>query len=56
MKFPGFKHPITGVVVPLSALRSEESLGIGDFSDLVKLGRWSSDVGFSSRRLTGIIG
>jgi 4-alpha-glucanotransferase len=45
MVFPRFTHPITGVVVPVSALRSKESAGIGEFPDLVLLARWAADIG-----------
>ena len=31
----------TGVVVPLFSLRSKESVGIGEFLDLVPLGKWA---------------
>ncbi len=45
MKFPGFTHYLTGVLVPVAALRSDESCGIGEFADLPKLGRWCRQVG-----------
>ena len=45
MVFPRFTHPITGVVVPVSALRSKECAGIGEFPDLVLLARWAVDIG-----------
>jgi len=45
MKYPHFKHPVIGVVVPLSALKSRKSLGIGEFADLPMLGRWAASVG-----------
>lgn len=45
MQFPGFKHPITGIVVPLSALKSNKSVGIGEFADLPALGRWAASSG-----------
>lgn len=40
MKFPEFKHPVTGVVVPVSALKTDGSIGIGEFADLEILGSW----------------
>ncbi len=38
MKFPVFDHYVTGTAVPVSALRSSESRGIGEFADLVPFG------------------
>jgi 4-alpha-glucanotransferase len=43
MKFSGFSHYGTGVAVPVSALRTAKSFGIGEFSDLVLLGEWCRD-------------
>ncbi len=45
MQFSGFARHESGVILPVSALRSEKSLGIGEFSDLPLLGTWCSDVG-----------
>ncbi len=45
MKYPHFRHTVTGVVVPLSAIKSRKSLGIGEFADLPMLGRWAASVG-----------
>ena len=45
MQFPGFKHPLTGIVVPLSAVKSNKSVGIGEFTDLPALGRWAVSTG-----------
>lgn len=42
MQFPRFTHPVTGVVVPVSSLKSRDSIGIGEFADLVPLGRWAA--------------
>jgi len=41
LKYPFFNKKITGVVVPLPALKSRKSLGIGEFADLPLLGRWA---------------
>ena len=41
MQFPHFTHPVTGVVVPVSSLKSRDSVGIGEFADLVPFGRWA---------------
>ncbi len=45
MRFAAFDHPLTGVAVPVSALRSRTSCGVGEFPDLVALGAWASGVG-----------
>ena len=45
MQFPGFKHPLTGIVVPLLAVKSNKSVGIGEFADLPALGRWAVSTG-----------
>lgn len=36
----------TGLVVPVSSLRSAASLGVGEFADLPNLGAWARDAGF----------
>lgn len=45
MKFPGFSRYLSGLAVPVSALRSEKSFGIGEFVDLVPLGAWCREAG-----------
>ncbi len=45
MQFPRFNHPVTGLVVPVTSLKSRDSVGIGEFADLVSLGRWAVDCG-----------
>jgi 4-alpha-glucanotransferase len=45
MKFPPLDRFHTGVSVPVSALRTRESCGVGEFSDLVQFGRWCRGVG-----------
>lgn len=40
MEFPGFDHYYTGVLVPVAALRSEQSCGVGEFADLPDLAEW----------------
>jgi len=45
MKFGSQDHSYTGVSVPVSALRSKASCGIGEFSDLIKLGMWCKEIG-----------
>ncbi|MCX7786746.1 MAG: 4-alpha-glucanotransferase [Spirochaetes bacterium] len=44
MQFSGFSRYESGVILPVSALRSEKSLGIGEFADLPLLGSWCSEV------------
>lgn len=38
MEFPSFDYRLSGIAVPISALRSEAGCGIGEFLDLVPLG------------------
>ncbi len=45
MTFSGLTRYLTGVLVPVSALRSRESVGIGEFADLPDLARWCASVG-----------
>jgi 4-alpha-glucanotransferase len=45
MRFTATDHHLSGVSLPVSALRSEESCGTGDFYDLVALGEWCVDAG-----------
>ena len=45
MRFPELNHYLTGVLVPVSALRSSHSCGIGEFADLPQLGAWCREVG-----------
>jgi 4-alpha-glucanotransferase len=34
MQFPSFSHPVTGIAIPVGALRTSRSCGIGEFADL----------------------
>ncbi len=45
MTFPGLTKYLTGVLVPVSALRTGASLGIGEFADLPPLAGWCAEVG-----------
>ncbi|AFG36210.1 4-alpha-glucanotransferase [Spirochaeta africana] len=54
MKFPGFTHNLTGVAVPVSALRSPESLGCGEFADLLPLAEWCKQTGLEVIQLLPI--
>lgn len=45
MKFPGFDHRYTGILVPVAALRSQFSAGIGEFLDIVPLADWCRTTG-----------
>ncbi len=40
MKYPYSDRKVTGILVPLASLRSEETMGCGEFADLVALGEW----------------
>lgn len=45
MQFSGFSRYESGVILPVSALRSKNSFGIGEFADLPLLGAWCAEVG-----------
>lgn len=47
MKFHRDRKFITGIAVPVSALVSKESCGCGEFFDLLALGQWCKESGFS---------
>ena len=48
MTFPGLTRYLTGVLVPVSALRSQESVGVGEFADLPALADWCAGVGLDA--------
>lgn len=54
MAFPSLQTRLTGTAVPLSSLRSDSGLGIGEFPDLVALGRWCQSAGLSLIQLLPI--
>lgn len=45
MKFGAIDHPLTGVAVPIGALRSRAGCGVGEYPDLATLGAWAAGVG-----------
>ncbi len=45
MEYGPIEHFQTGVAAAVSALRTRDSLGCGEFLDLVELGRWCKSVG-----------
>ncbi|MFP4408643.1 MAG: 4-alpha-glucanotransferase, partial [Spirochaetaceae bacterium] len=45
MDFPYTGRRLTGVLVPLSALRSKSSYGVGEIPDLIDLARWAKQCG-----------
>lgn len=45
MKFPHVDHKLTGILVPVSALRSRAGAGVGEFADLPLLADWCADIG-----------
>jgi 4-alpha-glucanotransferase len=45
MRFGAIEHRLTGVAVPVSALRSGAGCGVGEYPDLVPLGTWAAGVG-----------
>ncbi len=46
MKFGKLDHYYTGIAIPVSALRSNFSCGVGDFLDLITLSRFCKQAGF----------
>lgn len=40
MRFPDFSRPVTGTAIPVGALRSKKSCGVGEFADLEPFARW----------------
>jgi len=54
MAFPSLHHALTGTAVPLSALRSHQGSGIGEFPDLVALGTWCHEAGLTLIQLLPI--
>lgn len=45
MRFAPLDRYFTGISVPVAALRTAHGCGVGEFADLVALGRWCRDVG-----------
>ena len=45
MRFAALDHRFTGVAVPVAALRTAESCGVGEFADLQRLGEWCRETG-----------
>jgi len=45
MRFPSFTYPLTGVAVPIGALRTGQSCGIGEFLDLIPFADFCSKAG-----------
>lgn len=45
MEYTSRKEKRTGVIVPLFSLRTEHSCGIGEFPDLITLGKWCGKTG-----------
>ena len=43
-----------GVVIPVFSLRSEHSMGVGDFGDLLTMVRWAAEVGMKTIQLLPI--
>lgn len=35
MRFPSFSHPVTGLSIPVGALKTQDSCGVGEFLDLI---------------------
>ena len=45
MRFPSFEHPITGIIIPVGALRTAHSCGIGEFLDLIPFADFCKQTG-----------
>ncbi|MFP4113162.1 MAG: 4-alpha-glucanotransferase [Spirochaetales bacterium] len=45
MMFSGLTRYLSGVLVPVSALRSDASVGVGEFADLPRLAAWCAEIG-----------
>ena len=44
MNLRSLDHYVTGIAVPVSALKTENSCGIGEFADLENLGKWCKSI------------
>lgn len=47
-------HHVAGVAVPVFSLRSEDSQGVGDFGDLLKLVKWAEQTGMGAVQILPI--
>lgn len=47
MQFPVLSGPVSGVAVPVSALRSKESCGVGEFADIIPFADFCEKVGLN---------
>ena len=47
-------HRVAGVAIPVFSLRSEESQGVGDFGDLIKLVKWAEQTGMGAVQILPI--
>lgn len=47
MKYGDLSYFQTGVAIPLFSLRSENSIGVGDFLDLIPLAKWARSIDMS---------
>lgn len=54
MRFPSFSHPVTGTAIPVSALRTAKSCGIGEFPDLVPFAEFCAESGIELIQLLPI--
>ena len=45
MRFPPLDRHFTGISVPVAALRTGAGCGVGEFADLVPLGKWCREAG-----------
>ena len=54
MQFPSFTHPITGIAIPVGALKSAESSGVGEFLDLIPFAEFCKKAGLDLIQLLPI--
>lgn len=47
MKYPFIDQRVTGALLPLAALRSQTSIGCGEFADLPAFAAWAADAGLT---------
>lgn len=45
MQFPSFSHPVTGVAIPVGALKTAKSCGTGEFLDLIPFAEFCKKAG-----------
>ncbi|HNY22387.1 MAG TPA: 4-alpha-glucanotransferase, partial [Treponemataceae bacterium] len=54
MQFPSFSHPVTGIAIPVGALKTAQSCGIGEFLDLIPFADFCKKAGVDMIQLLPI--